>query len=346
MKQIHCMTSLILYLFLTVRIRMYDLNKFIPIIYHLKNISSIFEDKGNHYQIFCPFCNDSTRRHNPTHGHCYVSKELPVYYCHRCGASGTILSLLIYTDFKDVDTINSIKQFVKYNFVKDHLYNTTPKTISTQQTHQFIKSKIYNMGEYELDLFENYIYSRLGEVNYSRFLIYPDHINISGNESADLLSVCFNNNHNQFIESRFVNPIGKIRYKKNNKNFQYFFQEWDFENVNNIIITEGVFDILNIYLYNNIFERHSFYLSMGGKKYLGTIESLLYQELLFGEYQINLIFDNDNKYIIPTLLKCKRMIGVINNNITLKGWTPIQTLNDVGDYPALVEVLVPQYNRW
>ena len=207
---------------------MYNIDRFIPVVYHLKYISNIFIDKGNHYQMFCPFCNDATRRDNPNHGHCYVSKELPVYYCHRCGASGTILSLLIYTDFDDIDTINSLKQFVKYNFVKDHLYQSTPKKVDQYQTHQFIKNKIFNMNKQELDLFEKYVYLRLGEINYARFLIYPDYVNLTDKETHKLLSVCFNNNYNQFIESRFVNPVGKLRYKKNNKNLQYFFQKWDF----------------------------------------------------------------------------------------------------------------------
>jgi len=316
---------------------MYNIDRFIPVIYHLKSISTIFSDKGNHYQMFCPFCNDSTRKNNPNHGHCYVSKELPVYYCHRCGASGTILSLLVYTNFNDIDTINSLKQFVKYNFVKDHLYQPSSKKISEYQIQQFIKNKIYNISSQELDLFENYVFSRLGEINYAKFLIYPDYINVVNNESYKLLSVCFNNNYNQFIESRFINPVGKIRYKKNDKNLQYFFQKWDFENINNIIITEGIFDILNLYLYNNIFRKNTFYLSMCGKKYLGTIESLLYQELLFGDYQINLVFDNDNKYIKSTILKCQRLIQIINSNITLKGWVPIETVKDTGDYPCLVE---------
>jgi len=318
---------------------MYNIDKFIPVIYHLKQISNIFADKGNHYQMFCPFCNDSTRKENPNHGHCYVSKELPVYYCHRCGASGTIMSLLIYTNFEDVDTINDLKQFVKYDFVKDHLYNSSKKSVNELDLYQFIKNKINNIDNEELTLFKNNIYQRLGEINYGKFLIYPDYINIANNESHKLLSVCFNNRDNQFIESRFINPVGKIRYKKNNKNFQYFFQKWNFENINNIIITEGVFDVLNLYLYNNSFRSlNNFYLSMCGKRYLGTIESLLYQELLFGEYQINLIFDNDNKYINFTLAKCKKIAQIINNNITIKGWVPLNSIKDTGDYPCLIEI--------
>ncbi|MCF7910819.1 hypothetical protein K9L16_04045, partial [Candidatus Pacearchaeota archaeon] len=56
---------------------MYELNKIQPILYHLDHISNIFADKGSHYSMFCPFCNDATRKNNPQHGHCYVSKNLP-----------------------------------------------------------------------------------------------------------------------------------------------------------------------------------------------------------------------------------------------------------------------------
>lgn len=315
---------------------MYNIDNFPQIRYHLKNISSIFDDKGNHFAIFCPFCNDSTRKPDPNHGHCYISKELPVYYCHRCDSAGTILKLLISTDFDDIDTINQLKSFVKFNFVKDHLYQKPKHKVDYYDTINFIKRKIFNIDNQELEKFNNYVKIRLGNINYSKFLIYPDYLKPYKNLSYDLLTVCFNNRANNFIEGRFVNPINNLRYKRNEKAI-YYFQKWDFEAIENIIITEGVFDLLNIYIYNNMFN-NSFYLSMSGKRYLSILEQILYQELLFKSCRVNLVFDNDNKYIERTLWKCRLLVKDINNDIEVVGWKPNYLFKDAGQYPLLTKV--------
>lgn len=314
---------------------MYEINRFPQIIYHLKNISSMFVDKGSHYMMFCVFCNDATRKDNPSHGHCYVSKELPVYYCHRCNSAGTILKLLFYTNFQDSDTINQLKGFVKFNFVKDYIYQKqTPKT-NYYDTVRYVKNKIFNINKEDLELFENYVYQRLGCINYSEFFIYPDYINPYNNE-VNLLSVCFNNNVNQFIEGRFINPFQNLRYKKNKQHYHYYFQEWSFEKINNVIIAEGIFDLLNTYIYNK-FDK-GFYLSMSGKRYLTMLESLIYRDLLTKECRINLIFDNDNNYIQSTIWKCRRLTETINNNIEIVGYKPLENFKDIGEYPSLEKI--------
>ena len=99
---------------------MFDIKKFGSILNHLQHLSGLFKDKGSHYMMFCQFCNDATRKPNPTHGHLYVSKSLPVFHCFRCGVSGTLLRLLVETDFDDEDALNQLKKFHNFKIQKDY----------------------------------------------------------------------------------------------------------------------------------------------------------------------------------------------------------------------------------
>lgn len=318
---------------------MYELNKIQPILYHLDHISNIFADKGSHYSMFCPFCNDATRKNNPQHGHCYVSKNLPVYYCHRCGSAGTILKLLIFTGFEDQDTIDYLKSFMKYNFVKDYLYLVPKIKYDKLSLLNNINKRIKSVNQKDLSIFNNYLSLRLGNINYSKFLLYPLYINPTEerDSSYKVFSVGFNNSMNEFCGARLINQLGKIRYKKEKS--WYFFQPFKFQNIKNIILSEGMFDILNIFLYGNYFTKNnSFYMSISGKNYMSVIESLIFQELLIGQFDIHIILDSDNKYLKYLKFMILKLVKPLNNDINIFVWKPIDGLKDTGEYPLIEEV--------
>ena len=319
---------------------MYELNKIQPILYHLEYIANgMFKDKGSHYMTFCHFCNDMTRKHNPNHGHCYVSKNLPVYYCHRCGSAGTILKLLIYTNFQDQDIIDYLKSFMKYNFVKDYIYLTPKIKYDKIALLNSISKRIKSVSEKDILSFNNYLSSRLGNINYSKFLLYPLYISpTEENDSYKVLTVAFNNSNNEFCGARLINQIGKIRYKKEKS--WYFFQPFKFnENIKNIIISEGMFDILNLYLYGNYFTKgNSFYMSISGKNYMSVIESLIFQELLIGKFNIHIILDSDNKYLKQIKNMLFKLIKTLNNEINIHIWKPVNGLKDTGEYPLIEQI--------
>ena len=75
---------------------MFEIDKHPEIIYFLKTISIVFIDKSQHIIIHCPYCDDANRSSSNVtkHGHLYISKNLPVFYCHRCSTAGSIISLL------------------------------------------------------------------------------------------------------------------------------------------------------------------------------------------------------------------------------------------------------------
>lgn len=327
---------------------MYDLTKLPSISHHLSSIAGgMWVDKGSHYNSFCPFCDDQTRKYNPSHGHLYVAKILPVFICHRCSASGSILKLLAFTNFDDQETLNYLRSILKFNFSKDYFSSNKPKIKqTTQQLSKVITEKIKSVDENSLNIFNSYLYSRLGTINYSKFLLYPEFIQPNDKINQKVLSVAFNNSLNNYCGARLINQIGKIRYKTQ-KDAYYFFQPYDFENINNIIISEGLFDILNIYLYNNTFShRDSFYMSISGKNYISAIEKLICQELLIGKFNINLIIDIDEKYntsnstktyINILKYKAEKICNKLNQNISISIYKPVEGLKDIGEYPLLIK---------
>lgn len=73
---------------------------------------------------------------------------------------------------------------------------------------------------------------------------------------------------------------------------------------------------------------------MMGKNYGKIVEWLCSEHLLIGDYNINLIFDNDNKNKNLTLGFTKKIAKRLNSNININGYQPIIN-NDVGECPLL-----------
>ena len=103
---------------------MFDIKQFPEIISHLQFYSSVFTDKGNELIVFCPYCDDATRKVNPTHGHCYIANNMPVFHCFRCGASGSLVRLLIFTGFENTDIIEYLSKISNYKGIKSTYVKT------------------------------------------------------------------------------------------------------------------------------------------------------------------------------------------------------------------------------
>lgn len=320
---------------------MFDINKAIPIIQHLKFISpNMFKENSGEIIIHCPFCDDANRPRASNHGHCYLAKNSPVFNCFRCDASGTLIKLLTFTGFDDDESLNYVKSFINYNFSKDY-YNFKKKTKkrSILEVNNIVSN--YNLQFADKDikrynLFKKYLYTRIGEVDYSKFLLYPNVVDI---DNKKYFGCSFCNSNLELTTTRIINNEF-IRYKDNKCQYGYFFQELDFNRYKKICLTEGPFDLINLNLYNDIFnENDTFFVAVKGtKKYLSTIEELIHQELLIGEFEINLIFDNDFKYMNSLLRNTKFVTTKYNPKIDIKGWKSIYGIKDCGLYPIIMEV--------
>lgn len=249
-----------------------------------------------------------------------------------------MLKLLIHTDFDDDETLNYIKSFLKYNFVKDYLKSKPKVKFDQKLLSDNITNKIKNTSSENLEIFNDYLNDRIGIVNYTKLLLYPAMIQPNDKINQKVLAVGFNNSNNDFVGARLIKQIKKIRYKTN-PNSLYFFQRFSFENIKNIVLSEGIFDILQVYLYTNHFShKDTFFMSMSGKNYLSVLEKLIIQDLLIGEFHIHFIFDSDNKYFKFTKFKAQRLASLLNPNVKISIWMPSDNLKDLGEYPLMHQI--------
>ena len=319
---------------------MFNLHNLTSIITHLKYISTRYNNKGSEIEIFCPYCDDANRKANPGHGHCYIATNMPVFNCFRCNTSGPILKLLIDTNFQDYDIINYLRSISKYNYTSSNFNFKNLKNNKIVLFNKILKQIEYFKTNYKNDynVFNNYLNYRLGNFNYSKFYIYPNYIDNN-------LSVNFMNSDSCLVTGRYINPINKkIRYK----HFQniYYFQDINkIYTYNNIVLTEGVFDILGMYLYNIDFKiDNTFYIGICGKKYISTTRELINNYLLIGKFDIHYIFDNDNyfskkdEFNKKNLIKFgNKLVQNINPNINIYGWNPLYS-KDTGECSIITKL--------
>lgn len=311
---------------------MFDITKIGPIINHLKNISSYYKDPTKEIIIFCPYCDDATRS-KATHGHLYISKTHPVFNCFRCSSSGTLIRLLVDTGFDDEEILKFLAQFVKYKSIKDYYYTVKKKTPKLKIIQDEIIQRNINFETKYPDkfkMYEQYLYSRLGNVDYNRFLISPTFFN-------NKLSCMFTNSNDEDVALRLIEPYKDYRYHLNEGTSEkYYFQERNFENITRITLGEGPFDVLNLYLYSLEF-KDAYHIALNGKKYSSMIESLILGDFLIGDIIIDMVFDTDVLNYKTYLFRARILAKQYNQNVVIKGWAPAVG-KDTGDYPALIEV--------
>lgn len=311
---------------------MFDLQQFPQIINHLQKISpNMYRVKSNEIMLHCPFCNDAQRKNAHSHGHLYLSTESPVFHCFRCNTSGILISLLLETDFTDDETIKELRKYVKFKFSKDYfkdrkrLINKTDLYNKIKQLHD----QFYQNNKHDYEIFKQYINKRIGSViDIVPFLIYPDYIyqqylSVGFMSHYEILS-CWRNISNLDSNFRYINKSS------------YFFQAKDFNKYQRIVMTEGPFDILNAYLYINQFD-DGFFLSLNSSRYVKETENLIIQDLLIGNYEINIIFDSSVNH--KSLIYKLNRLSYLNNNIMFRYWKPVIG-NDIADFPKITEILI------
>lgn len=311
---------------------MFNLKKIFPVLQHLKYLSKVYDDRGKEIIIHCQFCDDATRPNAMRHGHLYLATDSPIFKCFRCDMSGSLVKFLILTDFKDDETLKYISSFIHLGLTKDYLISSIKKINNNEiakntvrhKTLEFIKN---NRNDYEL--FKNYLTKRLHSFNFIDFLICPDFL--------DKKLVCnFINSANILTVSRYLTTNSNIRYFNHGKNF-YHFQDFDVTKNYSFTIAEGPFDILSLYLYN-VELKGTIYFSVCGNGYINIIEKLIIENLLIGEYLLNVIFDGDVKNKELTIFKIKKLASNLNSRILIKFYIPLPLFKDVGDYPAITEI--------
>jgi hypothetical protein len=314
----------------------FNLLKIPEVISHLKKISNLYKQiNDKEIQIFCPYCNDATRKHNPTHGHLYLSVHSPVFHCFRCNASGVLTKLLYDTGFDDIEILKYIHSFVNYRFSKDFLVGVrreVPKRLEFQRELQNQNQNFILSNYKEYTIIRKFIYEKIGFVtDYTKFNILPG-IYTEYQTKKQHLVVYFVNDNLQHQLCRFLFPI-KRRYKK------FLPGKFSFQNnptnYTSFTISEGPFDIINLFLYNPDF-RNTFLYSINSKNYIKSAEDLIISEMLIGKFQLNIIFDPDIKYTYFIKKRILKIINRLNDNIELKCYVPTCPKLDVGDFSEVI----------
>ena len=317
---------------------MYDLTKLVSALRHLQKISpNMYKDIGGELMLHCPYCDDATRPNAFNHGHLYLAKNAPVFNCFRCDTSGTMVRLLIDTDFQDDETLKYIASFIKYNFISNYSKKSFMSYLdmSNLYNENIRRVLLFKKDNPKLfDTFKTYMINRIGNIDYNLFFIYPYMLKIKDNH---FFTCSFNNGDNRYITSRSMSDSAFFRYKNSKDDTLYYFQPRNFNKFRRIVLGEGPFDIINLYLYSNLF-KDCLFMSISGKKFASNIETLITNFLLIGSYEINIIFDNDYKNKNLVLFKCRKLAERYNPNISIKGYTPLNNFNDTGDFPQVMEI--------
>lgn len=317
---------------------MFNLNNFPNVILHIKTISSLFKllSNNNYYQAFCPFCNDATRKNNPSHGHLNICVNSPFVKCFRCDYKNSLFKFLIDTGYNNKQDLVNLKNYSSNNYTYLNTFNIkydNKNLIDNLENihHNFMKN--YNK---EYKTIKDYLYNRCLNINMIDFLLYPSIV-------YDTPSICFQNNAGEKITCRLINNK-KYRYKiiGNNKSY-YFFQDInDIMNYNNIFIAEGPFDIINAYNYSPFFNNHNtFYISINGSSYYQSVKNLISKFLMIGNFNIHILFDSNVNNKLKNINQINFLIKNINFEINSFYYTTNYS-KDISEFINLSKIKLSQ----
>jgi hypothetical protein len=308
---------------------MFNLDNYPNIISHLKSISTQFKDRGNGWiEIFCPYCNDATRRVGATHGHFNISKTFNYCHCFRCEHTSSFTKFLIESQFDDRLIIKELSK----DLSKDYVFSKTKsREILISNLTENILEIYNNTNIIYLRNFLKYVFSRCLDIDPVEFLLFP---NIINNE----LTCGFYNYNGINVCSRYINNLNK-RYEKNRVTDYYFFQDMNLiGEYKHIVICEGGFDLINLYNYSPFFNRQkSFYIAINGRDYKKIVRELIANYLLLGSQTINIVFDSGINDIDKIMKANKLISSQLNPQIQFNYFKP-NISKDVSEIMSLAQI--------
>jgi|GEM_PF-3850351 len=307
---------------------MFNVADYPEIVMHIKSIAGRVYDvnSAGWHGCFCPFCDDATRRFNPTHGHFWIASTFPFGHCFRCGIKVSLYKFLLKTGFEDKVILSRLYKLSKISYNGDSTRTTSferKQIASTDQTLMRLKQTYVDAQKnhpVEYVQFKSYVNFRCLEINPAKFLLYPQ-IFVNKDRKKNV-SVAFMNFDGQFVTSRSILE-NKSRYYKNSGGKQFYFFQ-DINNIDNhstIVICEGAFDLINLYNYYPQF-KNAFYIAIGDSNYKGLITNLVNTFLLIGEYDIKIVFDKGVKRLQSLKHNILTTTNILNPQIRIEMFEP------------------------
>ena len=293
----------------------------------------------------CPFCSDSP---NKSHGHFYISKRYPVYFCQRCSASGSIKTLE-----KELDE----RCNVEYNTSIE--YNLPELSISKvlYEIRELIKYLYHDVSNKEKEYLQSR--SKLKNITLSnilKFSIIPDsYCKLSLSQNDKYKKINFFNDElrlwtisglGSILSGRTIENKTDMRYMTCTNNVPwkrflsidcYFIRSKVIQNFNSfnppkyLIISEGIYDCINIYLNRSKYllrEEDSLYMAVQCNLYSRALSlySLMYnffpeEIIVFADMGIDMkmIYKQFNNAI-------KHKVKITVNYPMLKDWEPFSII--------------------
>lgn len=287
---------------------------------HIRSFSYVFKPYGNGFtQIFCPYCDDATRRSGRlSHGHMYFNLKTNYCHCFRCDHHGSLSNLLVEIQFNDFNIINQLKK-ISGNF-KGQSFKER-QVLNFNIFHKVINSHIQFQQEYPTAYidFLNYIQYRCLDINPIDYLIEPSMNN-------NKICCAFYNYNNVNVNTRFI-ANGSVKFLKKEITDIYFFQNiHKIYRYINLVVCEGNFDLINLAEYSRFAKSNTFFIAINGKSFHNQITKLISQYLLIGNYTINVIFDKDmDLFYKKTIKQLIKTCSVLNPQLNLIYYKPSLT---------------------
>jgi len=312
---------------------MFDINNYPSIILHLKTISRRYHIHSSGWiECFCPYCDDGTRKLNPSHGHFYIGSNIAYCHCFRCGIKLGLYKFLIDTSFSDTSLIEQLKHLSGFVYNKSKISGIKTHNTSRIQIFEKINNQynwMKNNHPDQLQRYFTYLKSRCLDIDPFKFFLLPSYKNNN-------LQVQFLNYNGELITARNIDNA-KVRYEIFGSQKYYYFQ--DLLNVdiyNSIIITEGAFDIINLYNYYYPF-KDSFFICIGGNNYKGIVTDIINSLLLIGKYIIRIVLDRGLKFQTQIINSILNAVNILNPEIILEFYLPSLS-KDVSELMLLVRI--------
>lgn len=240
----------------------------------LKKSSSWFSISSGEIKMFCPYCDDATRKgpgRKADHGHLYISTKDPVFLCQRCKATGHITKMLTYLQFggevpdevlkfQEVKKTNKLNNLYKETYV-DLNFNYDNYFLHDNKIRYLLKRHILNPKKDIIEQLSNLkIITDLKKFckenpDKTKRLVSKPNFNFLCNNYVGLVSYA-----NNCIEFRNVDESSKFRFHRY-KFLEDVKYKWcyrfrdneikalDVNSVSNspIIMSEGVMDLMFIH---------------------------------------------------------------------------------------------------
>lgn len=296
----------------------------------------IWRETSKEYIYFCPFCNERS-----SHGHLYISKKFPVYYCFKCNCSGHLnqLSKFIHEQCH-IEYNSTIEYNLPYLDISKILYETEELlrayslAITNAEKEYFRKrSKLKNItmdNIVKFSLFPDSYAHKILKLNYDN---NPRTWTLRGFSTG--LSGRIHDNNSSAL--RYINGDVETPWHSFINNDTYFIRNNYIRNYNSsnipetIIIAEGVYDIVSIFLHRKKYNVDGMFFAVQCSNYARALNVF---KLLFNSIPRNIMVFADSGIKVEFL---KEQFKDYKNSKVSCNWPMIKDWEEAGPVKYMVE---------